>query len=70
MDSHRGRQIDQINFAKKKIIILGSEGDGMRKNVIDKCDALIKIKTDTEIESLNVSNASAIILHHIFHKTS
>jgi len=70
MDSNRGMEIFKINFAKKKIIILGSEGKGMRNNVIEKCDNLIRINTNIETESLNVSNASAIVLHHFFNKSN
>ena len=66
MDSNKGVQIDLINFNVKKAIILGSEGKGMRNNVREKCDQLIKIKTSKEIYSLNVSNASAIILNHLW----
>ena len=65
MDSNAGKELASVNFVKKKIIILGSEGKGIRKNVSEKCNQLIKIKMNKETESLNVSNASAIILHHI-----
>jgi len=65
MDSNGGKELASVNFVKKKIIILGSEGKGIRKNVSEKCNQLIKIKMNKETESLNVSNASAIILHHI-----
>tara|TARA_B110000503_G_C7122146_1_gene402975 strand:- start:1021 stop:1740 length:720 start_codon:yes stop_codon:yes gene_type:complete len=66
MDSNKGTQIDLVNFNVKKAIVLGSEGKGMRNNVREKCDQLIKIKTTQEMESLNVSNASAIILNHLW----
>ena len=65
MDSNAGKELGSVNFVKKKIIILGSEGKGIRKNVSEKCNQLIKIKMNKETESLNVSNDSAIILHHI-----
>lgn len=65
MDSNAGKELASVNFVKKKIIIHGSEGKGIRKNVSEKCNQLIKIKMNKETESLNVSNASAIILHHI-----
>ena len=42
----------------------------MRNNVIEKCDNLIRINTNIETESLNVSNASAIVLHHFFNKSN
>ena len=70
MDSNQGEEINSIKFTSKKAIILGSEGKGLRKNVSEKCDQLIRIKTSLEIESLNVSNASAIILNHFANNTN
>jgi len=56
----------QEKYPSKRIIIMGSEGKGMRKLVRDNCDVLIKIPTNGKIESLNVSCAAAIILSNLF----
>lgn len=57
----------QEKFAAKRIIIMGSEGKGIRKLVKENCDVLIKIPTSGKIESLNVSCAASIILSQLFH---
>ena len=44
-------------------IVLGAEGEGMRHNIENHCDALAKLPISNEIESLNVSNAAAIALY-------
>ncbi|GMN02794.1 TrmH family RNA methyltransferase [Erythrobacter sp. MTPC3] len=44
-------------------IVLGAEGEGMRHNIAQHCDALAKLPISSVIESLNVSNAAAISLY-------
>jgi 23S rRNA (guanosine2251-2'-O)-methyltransferase len=46
-------------------MVLGSEDRGMSRLVTDSCDILISINLTGNMESLNVSVASGIILHHI-----
>lgn len=46
-------------------LVLGAEGEGMRHNVTQHCDAIAKLPISRTIESLNVSNAAAIALYAI-----
>ncbi len=46
-------------------LVLGAEGEGMRHNIKQHCDALAKLPISDAIESLNVSNAAAIALYAI-----
>lgn len=46
-------------------IVLGAEGEGMRHNIEQHCDALAKLPISSTIESLNVSNAAAISLYAV-----
>ncbi|WP_341713916.1 23S rRNA (guanosine(2251)-2'-O)-methyltransferase RlmB [Erythrobacter sp.] len=46
-------------------LVLGAEGEGMRHNIEQHCDALAKLPIGEEIESLNVSNAAAISLYAV-----
>lgn len=57
----------QKNYPKK-VLVLGSEGFGIKPNVLKKCDFSIKIRTSTLVKSLNVSNALAIGLHTMYVK--
>ncbi|MEO8617919.1 MAG: 23S rRNA (guanosine(2251)-2'-O)-methyltransferase RlmB [Sphingomicrobium sp.] len=44
-------------------LVLGAEGPGMRSNTREHCDALAKLPISDSIESLNVSNATAVALY-------
>ncbi len=46
-------------------LVLGAEGEGMRHNIMQHCDALARLPISSAIESLNVSNAAAIALYAI-----
>jgi 23S rRNA (guanosine2251-2'-O)-methyltransferase len=46
-------------------IVLGAEGDGIRRLTAETCDALVTIPMFGSVESLNVSVASGICLYEI-----
>lgn len=52
-------------FDGKVAIIMGSEGKGIRDLVKKNCDLLVKIPIQQQMESLNVSNAAAIVMYEI-----
>lgn len=49
-------------YPEKVCLVLGSEGNGMRKKVREHCDRIVKIHLKGRINSLNVSVAGGIIL--------
>lgn len=46
-------------------LVLGAEGEGMRHNITQHCDALARLPISSAMESLNVSNAAAIALYAV-----
>ena len=52
-------------FQGKTAIVLGSEGRGIQPLILKKCDKMIYIPMFGEIDSLNVSQATAVILSHL-----
>ena len=51
-------------------LVLGSEGDGVRRLVREHCEAAAHVPIDKAMESLNVSNAAAIALYEMRRGTS
>lgn len=54
-----------LDNLKKKAVIIGSEGRGIRKLVKQNSDFICKINISSDVESLNVSNACAIALYQL-----
>lgn len=52
-------------YPNKTVLVMGSEGEGIRKKVKENCDFLVKIPMHGKINSLNVSVAGGIILSEI-----
>lgn len=46
-------------------LVLGAEGEGMRHNIVQHCDALARLPISSAMESLNVSNAAAVALYAV-----
>ena len=44
-------------------IVIGSEGDGISRLVREKCDIIVGIPMMGRVNSLNASNAAAIVLY-------
>ena len=60
------QELSQIDLNGKVAIVMGSEGEGMRKLVRDNCDFLAKLPMVGNVESMNVSVASGIALYEVF----
>ncbi len=60
-----GAPIQEMNFAQKRLLVMGSEGRGISKKARAKLDRLISIEMKHEFDSLNVSAAAAILIHRM-----
>lgn len=62
MDLSAKNDIVKTKFQDRTCLIFGSESKGLKKIIKDSCDELIKIKINSKIDSLNVSNSVAATL--------
>lgn len=51
-------------------IVIGSEGSGMSRLVAESCDFMVSIPMKGQINSLNASNAAAILLYEVLRQRS
>jgi len=63
LDGKTDKLIGEAKGFKKKALVLGAEGKGLRRLTAEKCDLLVKIPISPKMESLNVSNATAVALY-------
>lgn len=60
-----GEDIKHLKEKDKKryALVMGNEGSGVSREILDKCDKCICIDTNDIVESLNVAVATSIILY-------
>lgn len=56
----------KTKFEDKLVIVIGSEAEGVSKEILNVSDIYLKIPMNGDIESLNVSSATSIILYEIY----
>ena len=61
-DAEAERPYTDVDWTGRAVLILGSEGRGLRQRVARACDELISIPLAGNVGSLNVSVAAAVIL--------
>jgi len=57
-----GSDIRDIKVARKRVLVLGNEGEGLTSRVSSKLDNIVSIKMAHDFDSLNVSVAGGILM--------
>ncbi|WP_269713724.1 23S rRNA (guanosine(2251)-2'-O)-methyltransferase RlmB [Caulobacter sp. NIBR2454] len=65
LDGSATQTLDQVLDGAPTVLVMGSEGDGIRRLVAEHCDVLAKIPMPGGMESLNVSAAAAVALYEV-----
>jgi 23S rRNA (guanosine2251-2'-O)-methyltransferase len=58
-----------VDFTGRAVMVLGSEGGGLRPRVKRACDQLVSIPLEGKLASLNVSAAAAILIYEALRQT-
>lgn len=64
-DGELGVDFREVEMDAKIILVIGSEGEGIRPRLRAVCDALVSIPMAGKVASLNLSVATAILLSHV-----
>src|SRR5512136_2560860 len=59
------RPLDQADLRGAIGLVVGNEGEGMRRLVRDSCDFLVKLPMRGQVDSLNAAVAGSIVLYEI-----
>jgi 23S rRNA (guanosine2251-2'-O)-methyltransferase len=62
--------VTQVTWPERVVLVLGSEGHGLRRLVRESCDVLVRIPMRSGVDSLNVTVAGSIILASIWNRRS
>ena len=61
--------LQQIKEHDRYAIVVGNEGSGVSKDILEKADYKVYIPISEQSESLNVGVATSIVLYHFTHLT-
>lgn len=59
------RPLDQADLSGAVALVVGNEGEGMRRLVRESCDFLVKLPMRGQVDSLNAAVAGSIVLYEI-----
>ena len=62
----KSKSLEELEKMKEFAIIFGNEGNGVRDNILSKCDEIIRIDMNPSCESLNVGVSASIVLYHLY----
>jgi 23S rRNA (guanosine2251-2'-O)-methyltransferase len=64
LEGDEGSQpVDQVHLDGAIALVVGSEGEGMRRLVRESCDVVLRLPMQGKIESLNAAVAGSVVLY-------
>ena len=69
LDGEAEQPLHTVLDGSKTVLVLGAEGEGLRRLVREHCDAIAHIPMPGGFESLNVSAAAAVAMYEVSRRT-
>ncbi|HEY2323116.1 MAG TPA: 23S rRNA (guanosine(2251)-2'-O)-methyltransferase RlmB [Thermoanaerobaculia bacterium] len=63
--AEKGDAPSAIDFSGRVALVLGNEGKGIRRNVLEHCDRVVTIPMRGHVESFNVATAAAVLCYEV-----
>lgn len=63
-----GTSITKVEYSSPAVLVIGSEGTGIREKTLENCDQVISVPQKGGVESLNAAHAASIIMFDMFSK--
>jgi len=67
-DVNAGKSFEELNYDFPVAFVIGNEGKGVSKLVLQNCDFVVKIPMKGKINSLNASVAASILIYQVVSK--
>lgn len=65
LDAKASRTLAEADLSGRILLVIGSEGKGLRRLTRETCDELLKITVNKKSDSLNLSNATTVALYEL-----
>ena len=62
----KSKSLEELENMEEFAIIFGNEGNGVREEILNMCDEIIRIDMNPACESLNVGVSASIVLYHLY----
>jgi 23S rRNA (guanosine2251-2'-O)-methyltransferase len=70
LDAGAREAYDKVDLAGPVVVVVGSEGRGLRRLIAETCDFVVRLPMAGPTESLNAAVAGSIVLYHVFRSRS
>lgn len=68
--ARKGNLLWDVDMKENSAMLFGNEGNGIKKSILNRCDEIVKIPMVSDVDSLNVSSAAAVISYELLRQRS